>query len=148
MRIHPIGANLPHVRLCSIVLMLISTGCAGPMGTIRGETPLAPPVTSFDGSYRNTIRFIGAFGAAQTADWCNTPGQPIITVTDGHFTYAVPHPDIPGNATPVYPATMAADGSFSGQIIAGMIYGRVQGSRVEGKIDGSACVYTFTGDRV
>jgi hypothetical protein len=131
-----------------MVLMLISTGCAGPMGTIRSDLPSPSPVTSFDGSYRSTIRLVGAFGAAQTTSWCNTPGQPIITVLNGQFTYAVPHPDIPGNATPIYPATMAEDGSFSGQIIAGMIYGRVQGTHLEGKIDGSACVYAFTGDRV
>jgi hypothetical protein len=41
-------------------------------------------------------------------------------VADGQFSYAVPHPNIPGNPTPAFPATFAADGRFSGQIIWGM----------------------------
>jgi hypothetical protein len=105
-------------------------------------------VTEFDGSYRSTIRNTGSFGAASTTTWCDTPGQPIITVGGGQFTYAVPHPGVPGNATPVFPATIAADGSFVGQIIAGTISGHIQGAHLEGRIDGSACSYAFTGDRV
>jgi hypothetical protein len=63
------------------------------------------------------------------------------------FSYAVPHPNVPGNATPNFPATLASDGSFTGQIIAGSISGRVEGNRIQGHIDGSACIYDFTGNR-
>ena len=69
-------------------------------------------------------------------------------MANGQFSYAVQHPDVPGNPTPALPATFAADGSFSGQVIVGTIYGRVQGSHMEGRIDGSARLYTFTGERI
>jgi len=143
-------AETPLIRLCPMVLMLLTIGCAGPMAPMNNGGPPPPPtpVTAFDGSYRTTIRLIDAFGAAQSTPWCDSPGQPVITVTNGQFSYTVPHPNIPGNAAPVYPATMAVDGSFSGQIIAGMLYGQVQGNHIEGKIDGSACVYAFSGDRI
>ncbi len=70
-----------------------------------------------------------------------------LSVVNGQFSYAVPHPNVPGNPTPVYPATLAEDGSFTGQIVAGTIAGHIQGSRIEGSIDGSACLYSFTGER-
>jgi hypothetical protein len=44
---------------------------------------------------------------------------------------------------------MAEDGSFfTGEIIAGTISGQVQGTRIEGRIDGSACLYAFAGNRM
>jgi hypothetical protein len=138
----------PLIWLCPMVLMMLTIGCAGPMGAISSGPPPPPPVSTFDGSYRTTIRVVDSFGVAQSTPWCDSPGQPVITVANGQFSYTVPHPNIPGNAAPFYPATMAADGSFSGQIIAGMMYGQVQGNHIEGKIDGSACVYAFSGDRI
>ena len=77
-----------------------------------------------------------------------SPGQPVVTIANGQFIYAVPHPKVPGKATPAYPATMAEDGSFTGEIIAGTISGQVQGTRIEGRIDGSACLYAFAGNRM
>jgi hypothetical protein len=139
---------MPHVKLHLTVLMLVLGGCAGPMGPIRiNPTPPPPPVTSFDGAYRDTIRSVRSFGADQATSWCESPGQPLITVQNGQFSYAVPHPNVPGNATPNFPATIASDGSFTGQIIAGSIFGHVQGNHIQGRIDGSACIYEFTGNR-
>jgi hypothetical protein len=136
-------AKAPLLTMVSMI-----GGCAGPMGPIRSNPPPPPPVTSFDGTYHTTIRPAGSFGSAQLTSWCDTPGQPNVTVANGQFTYAAPHPNVPGNPTPVYSATMAEDGSFYGQIVAGTISGQVQGSRMEGRIDGSACVYAFTGYRL
>jgi hypothetical protein len=130
------------------ILAFIVGGCAGPMMTLRSDPPPLPPVTAFDGTYRDAIRMVGSFGAAQNTSWCDTPGQPIITVANGQFTYSVPHPDVPGEATPTFPATMAADGSFAGQIVVGSISGQVRGTHMEGRIDGSACLYQFTADRM
>ena len=110
-------------------------------GELHSDPPPPPPVTSFDGSYRTTIRTTNT-RATEGTIWCNTYGQWVVTVANGQFRYAVPHPDIPGNST------LAADGTFSGQVTGGMIYGRVQGSHMEGRIDGSACLYTFTGKRI
>ena len=139
-------------------MLVLVAGCAGSMGTIRpgpsvpasvanaaGAT--AGPVTTFDGTYRMTIRSSGSAGAASTSTWCATPGQPTITVANGQFTYAVPHPNVPGNATPEFPATIAADGSFAGQITAGSISGSINGGHIQGRIDGSGCLYVFRGDR-
>jgi hypothetical protein len=134
----------PH----AVSLAVILGGCAGPMGPIRSDLPAPPPVTSFDGSYRNTIRSVST-RAAQGTIWCDTTGQAVTTVvTNGKFTVAVPHPNVPGNPTPAFPATFAVDGTFSGQVIVGTMFGRVQGRYMEGRIDGSACIYTFTGERI
>ena len=127
-----------------VALAIILGACAGPMGPIRSDLPPLPPVTSFDGSYRTTIRSIDTPATKGTV-WCNTPEQEVVTVANGRFSYAVQHPDVPGNPTPSLPATFAADGLFSGQAIVGTMYGRVEGSHMEGRIDGSACLYTFTG---
>ena len=127
----------PH----AVALAIILGGCAGSMGTIHSDPPAPPPITSFDGSYRTTIRITNTRATERTI-WCNTSGQSVVTVANGQFRYAVPHPDIPGNPTPAFPATFAADGTFSGQVTGGMIYGRVQGRYMEGRIDGSACLYT------
>ena len=72
----------------------------------------------------------------------------MITVRDGEFSYALPHPGVPGGPTPVFQATMAHDGSFSGQGVGGSVSGRVTGSRIEGRIDGQGCIYEFSGYRV
>ena len=139
---------MSQVGLYPLSLMLVVGGCAGPMGQIRSEPPAPPPITSFDGAYRTTIRVANSFGVAQTTTWCESPGQPIVTIANGQFVYAVPHPNVPGEATPVFPATMVEDGTFYGQVIGGTISGQVQGARMEGRIDGSACLYAFTGNRM
>jgi hypothetical protein len=133
-------------RLCTMVLLLMIGGCAGSIGTIHSGPPPPPPVTSFDGSYRNTIHSIHHL-SGQMDTWCDSPGQPIITVQNGQFTYTVPHPNVTTSLTTAFPATVAPDGSFYGEIITGSLSGRVDGTHIEGKIDGSACVYTFSGDR-
>ena len=43
--------------------------------------------------------------------------------------------NIAGNPTPTLPATFAADGTFSGQVTIATIFGRVQGSHMEGRIE-------------
>ncbi|HET7883503.1 MAG TPA: hypothetical protein VFL55_21640 [Acetobacteraceae bacterium] len=141
-----------------IALTLAAAGCAGPMGTIRPGPSVpasqaaqvmtvVPPVTAYDGTYRMRLRLTGGAGAAEGNTWCQSGGQPVITVTNGQFDYAVPHPNIPGNPTPVFQATMAADGSFTGAVTSGTMFGRIDGTHMEGKIDGSGCIYAFSGDR-
>ena len=107
------------VEARTVYLALIVGGCAGSMGTMHSNPPPVPPVTSFDGSYRNTIHVTDSFGVAQTTSWCDSPGQPVVTVANGQFSYAVPHPNVPGQATPAFPATMAQDGTFYGQVVGG-----------------------------
>jgi hypothetical protein len=140
-------ADMPKVRLYPLVVLLMTAGCAGPLGTIHSATPTSS-VTSFDGSYRSTIRVTGTAAEANGTNLCDSPGQPVITVANGQFTYAVPHPNTPGNMTTSFPATMAQDGSFSGQVTDGTIAGQVRGTHMEGHINGQGCVYAFAGDRV
>jgi hypothetical protein len=132
----------------SLVLLLAMGGCAGPMGTIHSGPAPAPPSTAFDGSYRSTIRLVGGAAAAQGQDWCQTPGHSVLTVSQGEFSYPVAHPNAPGQPTTVFQATMASDGSFSGQGVGGSVSGRVSGSRIDGRIDGQGCIYDFSADRM
>jgi hypothetical protein len=151
-------SDLRMTSLAALALVMLVSGCAGSMGTMRGgpSMPAAEavanaataPVTAFDGSYRVTLRSTGSAGAAGNTSWCASPGQPTITVTNGQFSYAVPHPNVPGNATPVYSATIEADGTFYGTIVAGSLSGMVQGTRIQGRIDGSGCLYELSGTRV
>jgi hypothetical protein len=109
----------------------------------------APTVLSFDGPYRSTIRVTSMAGGDPNAtNWCDTPGQSVVTVTDGQLSYPLPHPNVPGNPTPVYLAMMAPDGSFSGQLNEGSMTGQITDGHMQGRIDGSGCVYAFTGDRI
>jgi hypothetical protein len=55
---------------------------------------------------------------------------------------------VPGNPTPSFQATFAADGSFTGQVNDGTVTGRVTGGQMEGRIDGAACNYAFSGQRI
>ena len=134
-------------------------GCAGPMGTprpgpsvradqVQSANQTTPPATEFDGSYRiSAPRVVSSFGAAQDTPWCDSPGQPLVVVQNGQFSFQLPHPNVPGRPTPVFPAVVAADGSFSGEITAGSIYGQIRDGYIQGRIDGSACIYTFAGNR-
>jgi hypothetical protein len=140
-------ADIALVRLCPMVLVLMIAGCAGSMGVIRPETATVP-VMAFDGSYRNTVSVTGSAAVAEGTSWCKTPGQPVITVANGQFSYAVPHPNMPGNPTPIFQAALAQDGSFIGKSNSGTISGRVRGSYIEGSIDGAGCRYAFAGDRM
>jgi hypothetical protein len=137
-----------QIRMCPMVLTLMIAGCAGPMGVIRSDTAVAPTVTAFDGSYRSTIRITSTAGAAEGTNWCDTPGQPVVNVANGQFSYAVPHPNAPFAMSGNFAATVAKDGSFSGQAVSGTISGQVSGTHMEGNIDGQGCIYAFTGDRV
>ena len=134
-------------RRLPLVLALMTTGCAGSMGTMHPDTSTAPS-TAFDGSYQTTITLTSAGEETKGTTWCDTPGQPIITVKGGIFVYAVPHPNAPGNPTPAFNATLTADGAFIGQGEQGTILGHVTGAHIEGTIDGSACGYSFAGNRM
>jgi hypothetical protein len=133
-------------RRYPMVLLLMMAGCAGSMGTIHSNAPTTS-VTSFDGSYRTTILVTSVSSTIKGTNWCDTPGQPVITVANGQFNYTVPHPNIPGTLTTSFAATLAQDGSFSGQAIDGSISGQVRGTHMEANINGQGCIYTMTGDR-
>ena len=80
---------------------------------------------------------------AEEADWCQTPSQSIVTVANGQLNVAVPHPNLRGNPSPNYRATMTQDGSFSDQSASGSLSGRVSETDIDGRIDGAGCLYAF-----
>ena len=134
-------------RRC-LVLTLAIAGCAGPMGTIHPVPAPPPPVTAFDGSYRSLLRTTTPGSEGQVFTWCDSRGQAVITVEQGKFTYAVPHPNVPGNPTPVFQAVMAPDGTFAGDIVSGSMTGQIAGSRLEGTISGAGCTYTLSASKI
>jgi hypothetical protein len=134
-------------RRLPLVLALMTAGCAGSMGTMHPDTSTAPS-TMFDGTYQTTITLTSAGEETKGTTWCNTPVQSTFTVKGGVFVYVVPHPNVPGNPTPVFNATFTADGAFIGQGEEGTILGHVTGTHIEGTIDGSGCGYSFAGNRM
>jgi hypothetical protein len=144
--------SMRQVRLCTMVLMLTTAGCAAPI-PVQYSDPATAPATAFDGSYRAGI--LPTYAAEDIPySWCDTPGQPVITVASGQFSYAVQHPYFPADVTPVFEAAIAQDGSFVGPGDDGTghvypwlrIYGQVHGTHMEGTIEGLKCKYIFVGD--
>ena len=73
-------------------------------------------------------RAITGLGSGVQREWCETNPNIVLQVTNGAFTYAMPHPNTPSNFTPVYTATIAADGSFRSQIDTGTMRGKAAGN--------------------
>ena len=89
---------MPLIRLYPVVLALLIASCGRPAAITQSQTE-TPPTTAFDGSYQSAIRVIHEAEMVEGYSWCQTPGQPIITVTNGQFIYVMPHADLPGKAT-------------------------------------------------
>ena len=128
----------------ALVVCALTAGCAKP------PPPAAisfQPITAFDGVYRGQIR-IKDFAEGGDRGSCEIAPQITLYVHDGAFTYAMPHPNVPGNLTLTYTAYLDADGSFRGQAgVMGNMAGRVIGNRIEGLIEGSGCDYLFAASR-
>jgi hypothetical protein len=101
---------------------------------------------SWDGTYRGSVQITG-LGSGVQQQWCETEPQIAFQVTHNAFSYAMPHPNAPNNPTPVYSATIASDGTFRSGLATGTMTGRITGTHIAGKIDGSVCVYSFALDR-
>ena len=110
---------MPLIRLYPVVLALLIASCGRPATVTQSQTE-TPPTTAFDGSYQSAIRVTHEAATVEGYSWCQTPGQPLITVTNGQFIYVMPHPDLPGNHPPTaFPATFRPDGSFVGRSVQG-----------------------------
>jgi hypothetical protein len=132
----------------AVALAIAVAGCAAPAGKPTTAIATAPVAnTRFDGTYQTAIKITGMASSVKGTSWCDTPGQPVVTISSGQFTYAAPHPNVPGNPTIPIPATVAADGSFAGQVTAGMISGQINGSTISGVINGAECIYAISGQK-
>jgi hypothetical protein len=130
-------------RLAAVIAVIASAGCGSPPKLASSDPPSSVPSVSWDGVYRGTVQITG-LGSGMDTKWCETDPQMTVQVVGGKFSYAMPHPNVPANPTPVYPATIAPDGSFLSDIESGVMTGQVTGSHMTGTIDGSACVYSFS----
>ena len=108
----------------------------------------ARPIPSFDGLYSGSIRIRNG-SSSPPSDWCATTPTVRIEVRNNGFDYAMPHPNLIGNPTPVYSAYIYPDGSIRSipGIVAGIVMGQVTGNRMEGVISGLGCEYAFTAYR-
>jgi hypothetical protein len=123
-------------------VMLLLAGCTPEPKAPATATVDAKPSMSWDGMYRGSIQVTG-LGSGIEASWCETDPQMLVRVSSAAFSYAMPHPNAPGNPTPVYSGNVASDGTFTANLGSGTMAGRITGDRMEGKIDGSVCVYSF-----
>lgn len=126
----------------SIVLL---SGCT-PEPKVRPASAPATQAVSWDGTYRGAIQ-ITALGSGIQRGWCETTPQIVLQVTDNSFSYAQPHPNAPGNPTPVYSVKIAPDGTFVAQRTSGTMSGRIIDGHMAGTVDGSVCGYSFSADR-
>ena len=131
----------------SVTMMAIAGCTATPATQLNSVASPGPAAaTSWDGIYRGAVQITG-LGSGVQQQWCETDPQIAFQVTNNAFSYAMPHPNAPNNPTPIYSATIAPDGSFRSSLASGTMTGRIIGSHISGKIDGSVCVYAFALDR-
>ena len=125
--------------------MLVSS-CSGSTYLREGSAPR--PIPSFDGLYSGSIR-IRNVSSASPSDWCKTTPAVRIEVRNNGFNYAMSHPNLMGNPTPVYSAFIYPDGSIRSVpgTVDGIVTGQVTGTRMEGAISGLGCEYAFTAYR-
>ncbi len=130
----------------ALIAAVTLAGCTSETKPQAGNAAAHAPTVSWDGNYRGIVRVTG-LGSGVQSKWCETDPQFIVQVTGNSFTYAMPHPNVPHNPTPVYSAVIAPDGTFRTEMLSGMMAGQVVGRRMSGTINGSACVYAFSADR-
>ena len=122
---------MPLIRPYPVVLALFIASCGHPAAVIQSQTEI-PPTTAFDGSYQSAIRVIHEAAMVEGYSWCQTPGQPIITVTNGQFTYVVPHPDLPGDHPPTaFPAHFGRTARSSVRACKALFRGECAGPRLK-----------------
>ena len=115
------------------VTMMAIAGCTATSTPIDSAASPGPAsAVSWEGNYRGTVE---------------TDPQIAFWVTNNAFSQVLPHPNAPNNPTPVYSVMIAPDGSFRVCLTTGTTGGRVTGTHVSSKIDGSVCVYSVALDR-
>ena len=135
------------LRAASLLLAFAGTGAVGcavaPKPPPTQAVTQQAPAVSWDGTYRGSVQ-ITALGSSIQRSWCETDPQMTVQVVGNAFSYAMPHPNSPGNPTPVYSGSIGQDGRFIAQRGSGTMAGTIVGDRMEGGIDGSVCVYSFS----
>ena len=130
-----------------IAALIGLAGCAPQQTAQPAAVSAAPSTVSWDGTYRGTVQVTG-LGSGIQKQWCDTDPLSVVQVSGDAFRYAMPHPNAPDNPTPVYRGRVAPDGRFRSQLGSGTMIGQITGGHMAGTIDGSACVYSFSMDRM
>jgi hypothetical protein len=135
-------------RTSCVILTIAISGCNA-VGQPPPALPAAAPVAfSFDGTYTGTIRLTSSGTSANPhqANWCDTPPQISLTIYNNAFTYQLTRPGLSLRLA----ANVAPDGTISGSDVNGeaVMDGLIGGSQIAGHINGTACNYTFTANRV
>jgi hypothetical protein len=139
-------------RLAKILVISAIGGCATSGPPPVAVTPTAAPV-SFDGNYRGSIRLTSSGISGGQTSWCDTPPAISLSLQKGTFNYVLVHPNVPKDSnyslSPAFAVVVAPDGSFNATSLNGeaQMVGRVAGSHLAGRIDGSACGYAFSAEK-
>lgn len=119
-------------------------------GCVEAPPQVAPPAlpaVAVNGSYMATIALTDMAPGFQK-QWCDTKPTAPITVVDNAFRYAMAHPGMPGNPTPVYEVQIKEDGTFRVENEAGVMLGSSDGTAIKAKINGTVCYYDFSAQRL
>jgi hypothetical protein len=139
-------------RLANIIILSAIGGCAPSGPPPVPATSTGSPV-SFDGDYRGSIHVTSSgVGGGQT-NWCDTPPAISLSLQQNAFSYVLTHPNVPKDSSyslsPTFAVVVAPDGSFSttSQNGEAQMVGRITGSHLAGRIDGTACGYAFVAEK-
>jgi len=146
------------VRLANNIIIIIIIIIIAIGGCATSGPPLVPPtptaaVVSFDGNYRGSIQLTSSGVSGGQTGWCDTPPTISLSLQKGAFNYVLTHPNVPKDSSyslsPTFAVVVAPDGSFNATSQNGeaQIAGRITGSHLAGRIDGTACGYAFAAER-
>jgi hypothetical protein len=140
-------------RLANIIIIISALGgCATSPPPPVPPTPAASPI-SFDGNYRGSIQLTSSGISGGQTGWCDTPPAISLFLQKGAFSYVLEHPNVPKDSSyslsPTFTVVVAPDGSFNTMSQNGeaQMVGRITGSHLAGRIDGSACGYAFAAEK-
>ncbi len=137
-------------------------GLASIIGAIGGCATSGPPPVpapsivspvSFDGNYRGSIQLTSSGISGGQTGWCDTPPAISLSLQQGAFNYVLTHPNVPKDSnyslSPTFAVVIAPDGSFNATSQNGeaQMVGRITGSHLAGRIDGTACGYAFAAEK-
>ena len=143
------------LKFFKVLSVATLSGCA----TAGPSTPTPPPAAapvSFDGTYRGRIQLTSTSSEISGAGshWCDTPPVLSLLVQHDAFNYILAHPNVPQDSayslSPTFAVTLAPNGSFgaSSQNGEAEMVGRITELHMAGQINGTACGYAFTADRM
>ena len=138
----------PALQLTGAILGLALSGCSTPGPPPAPPSPVSAPV-SFDGGYSGTIQ-ITSKAPEVSHGWCDTPARFSVSVRNNAFTYVLAHPNISPDFVDTFQVTIDPDGSFGAQTANSdtSMTGQITQTRMTGQINGEACGYAFTAQRL